>query len=249
MSAPAPVPTPDETPAAATPDAAPARARRSPRRVAVLAAAVVVALAAGTVGVVTLLGHREEQAAAQADLDAAVAEMELVRTDFEVWIGNGNGNVDSLVGRVEDEPRLALEDAVRYAESLDTTTPTEGTLEEQTAAVHALRDKLQAAMDDMVGTTSVLAEAQYNWDLRIEQTKYDSALTGLGVAVTTAEQALAAGSGTAEARDAVTAALTAATSTRDAERDFRDIDVVIVGAQDLTAARERLNAAVQALDS
>lgn len=221
--------------------------RRPRRRAAVVAGVVVVALAAGVTGVVALLGHREDQAAAQATRDEAVAELDQARQDFEDWIDAGHANTEPQGGWVDQALIDDLVDVLERAEAFDTTEPTTGSLAEQADAAEDLRDDVLALTDEVIENITTVGNAQYFGAVAVEQEKYDSALAGLDAALAAADQALAAGTGTPEARDAVTTAVAEARAVRDAERDFEDIDVVINGWKDLATARSRVEAAVGAL--
>ncbi|NHT16895.1 hypothetical protein [Cellulomonas sp. IC4_254] len=232
------------TPPATTTTTTPGdRARRT--RLAVAAVVVVLLLVAGGVW---FASAQRSQAQDRAALDAALADLAPVALELQQQIDSSHEGLASAEGRMLD-PTLgtALADALAEAEALDTTAPTEGSLAEQAAAVTETHDAAVAHLAAVQDATQAVFEDTYYYDVQQEEQARQAALAALDGSVAAGQQALAAGTGDADARAALQSALDAAATARAAEVDPEDIDTVIGAATAAQEARTAVEAATAAL--
>ena len=154
----------------------------------------------------------------------------------------------SVEGRLTD-PALgtAMATVLADAESLDTSPPTSGSPADQVEAVERTREAALDHLASIQDAAAALFTDSYRYDLQLELTEWDASLAALDGAVAAGQEALAAGTGTPDARAALQSALDAAASVRGAEVDNEDIDLVIASGRDVDAARAQVEAATAAL--
>ncbi|WP_282944735.1 hypothetical protein [Cellulomonas endometrii] len=231
------------TPPATAPAPAPSTARS--RRV--IAAVVVVVLVALGAAAALLLGQQREDPAALARLDSASAALEQTQVEL--------GQITDLSGewlttRADDaDPELlaALADAHDAAVSFDASTPTEGSAEERAAETEERAETgsgLVTAVNDAIGA---IATADYYAEVAESVTTYEQARAELDAAVAAGQQALAAGTGSPAAQDALRVALDAAAALPAVDVTTDDIDVVLRGTTPVQDAKAAVDAATAAL--
>jgi|GEM_PF-3577557 len=230
--------------ATTTPTSAPGD-RRTRVRVAVVALVAVALLAAAAVWFVA---HHRAEARDRAELDAAVAALAPVAEELRQTVDAGHQALSSAEGRLTDPAVGAdMAAALAEAESLDTDPPTTGSTAERTDVVVATRERAQDHLDTLGDLSAALLTDSYRYDLQQEVAAHDSAVAALDGAVTAAQQALAAGAGTAEQRSALAGALDAAAAARATPVDPEDIDSVIAATTAVGDARTALEAATAAV--
>ncbi|GIG35845.1 hypothetical protein [Cellulomonas pakistanensis] len=227
----------------ATEPAAPDRRQRA--RLAALAVGVVALLA---VAGVWFGAHQRAQAQGREDLEEALAALAPVATELQQMTDSSREALASTEGRLLDPAvGTTMATAIEDAEALDTSAPTEGSPAEQAAAVDRTREAAQDRLATLHDASVALFTDSYHFDLQQEADALAAATAGLDGAVATGEQALAAGTGDADARSALRSALDAAAAARATQVDAEDIDSVIGATTAVRDARTAVEAATGAL--
>jgi hypothetical protein len=231
------------TPPATAPAPAPRTAR--PRRA--IAAAVVVVLVVLGAATAFLLGQRGEDPAAQARLDAAIAKLEPVQVDLGQYVDLADEWLETRADDADPEQLAALAEARDAVVAFDASTPTEGSAEERAAEAEERAEvgaELGTAVNEAIGA---IATADYYEEVAEAVTVYQQARAELDAAVLAGQQALAAGTGSPAAQDALRAAIDAAAAVPAVDVTTDDIDIVLRGTTPVQEAKAAVDAAVAAL--